>query len=233
MGVCVNNVTTEQLNTKPSRRPMLDIDKINESKNAYRILKRIQDILVSLIGIIALLPVFLIISIIVFIECPTASPIFVQKRVGKNGKHFKFLKFRSMVPDAEDRLEQLLDQNEMEGHAFKMKNDPRITKVGRILRKTSLDELPQLFNVLVGNMSLVGPRPPIPREVANYDEYQLQRLLVTPGITCYWQTLPNRNDMTFDEWLEMDLDYIEDRSFKTDYTIILSTVFAVLGMNGI
>lgn len=229
----MNNVTTEQLNTKPSRRPMLDIDKINESKNAYRILKRIQDILVSLIGIIALLPVFLIISIIVFIECPTASPIFVQKRVGKNGKHFKFLKFRSMVPDAEDRLEQLLDQNEMEGHAFKMKNDPRITKVGRILRKTSLDELPQLFNVLVGNMSLVGPRPPIPREVANYDEYQLQRLLVTPGITCYWQTLPNRNDMTFDEWLEMDLDYIEDRSFKTDYTIILSTVFAVLGMNGI
>ena len=229
----MNNVTTEQLNTKPSRRPMLDINKINESKNAYRILKRIQDILVSLIGIIALLPVFLIISIIVFIECPTASPIFVQKRVGKNGKHFKFLKFRSMVPDAEDRLEQLLDQNEMEGHAFKMKNDPRITKVGRILRKTSLDELPQLFNVLVGNMSLVGPRPPIPREVANYDEYQLQRLLVTPGITCYWQTLPNRNDMTFDEWLEMDLDYIEDRSFKTDYTIILSTVFAVLGMNGI
>ena len=229
----MNNVTTEQLNTKPSRRPMLDIDKINESKNAYRILKRIQDILVSLIGIIALLPVFIIISIIVFIECPTASPIFVQKRVGKNGKHFKFLKFRSMVPDAEDRLEQLLDQNEMEGHAFKMKNDPRITKVGRILRKTSLDELPQLFNVLVGNMSLVGPRPPIPREVANYDEYQLQRLLVTPGITCYWQTLPNRNDMTFDEWLEMDLDYIEDRSFKTDYTIILSTVFAVLGMNGI
>lgn len=229
----MNNVTTEQLNTKPSRRPMLDINKINESKNAYRILKRIQDILVSLIGIIALLPVFLIISIIVFIECPTASPIFVQKRVGKNGKNFKFLKFRSMVPDAEDRLEQLLDQNEMEGHAFKMKNDPRITKVGRILRKTSLDELPQLFNVLVGNMSLVGPRPPIPREVANYDEYQLQRLLVTPGITCYWQTLPNRNDMTFDEWLEMDLDYIEDRSFKTDYTIILSTVFAVLGMNGI
>lgn len=229
----MNNVTTEQLNTKPSRRPMLDIDKINESKNAYRILKRIQDILVSLIGIIALLPVFIIISIIVFIECPTASPIFVQKRVGKNGKHFNFLKFRSMVPDAEDRLEELLDQNEMEGHAFKMKNDPRITKVGRILRKTSLDELPQLFNVLVGNMSLVGPRPPIPREVANYDEYQLQRLLATPGITCYWQTLPNRNDMTFDEWLEMDLDYIEDRSFKTDYTIIISTVFAVLGMNGI
>ena len=229
----MSNITTEKIYTKPSRRPMLDINKLNEGKDAYRIWKRIQDILVSFIGIAALLPVFIIISIIVFIECPTASPIFVQERVGKNGKHFKFLKFRSMVPDAEDKLEELLDQNEMEGHAFKMKNDPRVTKVGKILRKTSLDELPQLFNVLIGNMSLVGPRPPIPREVVNYDEYQLQRLLVTPGITCYWQTLPNRNDMTFDEWLEMDLDYIEDRSLKTDYTIILSTVFAVFGMNGI
>lgn len=226
-------VTAEQVNTKVTRRPMLDIDKVNEGKDAYRIWKRIQDILVSLIAIILLLPVFIIISIVVFIECPTASPIFVQDRVGKNGKHFKFLKFRSMVPDAEERLKDLLDKNEMEGHAFKMKNDPRITKVGRILRKTSLDELPQLFNVLVGNMSIVGPRPPIPREVEKYDEYELQRLLVTPGITCYWQTVPNRNDMTFDEWLELDLDYIEDRNIKTDYTIILATFFAVFGMNGI
>lgn len=228
----MDNITIDKQNTV-KRRPMLDINKVNEDKNAYRIWKRIQDILISLIGIILLSPVLIIIAIIVFIECPKASPIFVQERVGKNGKHFKFYKFRSMVPDAEDRLNDLLDQNEMQGHAFKMKNDPRITKVGKILRKTSLDELPQLFNVLVGNMSIVGPRPPIPREVAKYDEYELQRLLVTPGITCYWQTVPNRNDMTFDEWLELDLDYIEDRNIKTDFTIIIATFFAVFGMDGI
>lgn len=228
----MDNITIDKQNTV-KRRPMLDINKVNEDKNAYRIWKRIQDILISLIGIILLSPVLIIIAIIVFIECPKASPIFVQERVGKNGKHFKFFKFRSMVPDAEDRLNDLLDQNEMQGHAFKMKNDPRITKVGKILRKTSLDELPQLFNVLVGNMSIVGPRPPIPREVAKYDEYELQRLLVTPGITCYWQTVPNRNDMTFDEWLELDLDYIEDRNIKTDFTIIIATFFAVFGMDGI
>jgi len=212
---------------------MLDIDKVNESKDAYRTFKRIQDIVVAFLGIVLLSPVLIIIAIVVFIECPKASPIFVQERVGKNGKHFKFFKFRSMVPNAEELLVDLLDKNEMEGHAFKMKNDPRITKVGRFLRKTSLDELPQLFNVLIGNMSIVGPRPPIPREVAKYDEYELQRLLVTPGITCYWQTVPNRNDMTFEEWLEMDLDYIEDRNLKTDYSIILATFFAVFGMNGI
>lgn len=229
----MSNVATEQVNTKPKRRPMLDIDKVNEGKDAYRTFKRIQDIVVAFLGIVLLSPVLIIIAIVVFIECPKASPIFVQERVGKNGKHFKFFKFRSMVPNAEELLVDLLDKNEMEGHAFKMKNDPRITKVGRFLRKTSLDELPQLFNVLIGNMSIVGPRPPIPREVAKYDEYELQRLLVTPGITCYWQTVPNRNDMTFDEWLEMDLDYIEDRNLKTDYSIILATFFAVFGMNGI
>lgn len=229
----MSNVVTEQVNTKPKRRPMLDIDKVNEGKDAYRIFKRIQDIVVAFLGIVLLLPVLIITAIVVFIECPKASPIFVQERVGKNGTHFKFFKFRSMVPNAEELLVDLLDKNEMEGHAFKMKNDPRITKVGRFLRKTSLDELPQLFNVLIGNMSIVGPRPPIPREVAKYDEYELQRLLVTPGITCYWQTVPNRNDMTFDEWLEMDLDYIEDRNLKTDYSIILATFFAVFGMNGI
>ena len=228
----MDNITIDKQNTV-KRRPMLDINKVNEGKNAYRIWKRIQDILISLIGIMLLSPVLIIIAIIVFIERPKASPIFVQERVGKNGKHFKFFKFRSMVPDAEDRLNDLLDQNEMQGHAFKMKKDPRITKVGKFLRKTSLDELPQLFNVLVGNMSIVGPRPPIPRGVAKYDEYELQRLLVTPGITCYWQTVPNRNDMTFDEWLELDLDYIEDRNLKTDYAIIIATFFAVFGMNGI
>ncbi len=224
--------TTVQENTV-KRRPMLDRNKIDNGKTVYLVFKRIFDIFFSLIAILLLIPVFIVISLVVFIECPKASPVFVQDRIGKDGKKFRFLKFRSMVPDAESKLDQLLDKNEMEGHAFKMKDDPRITKVGKFLRKTSLDELPQLFNVFVGQMSIVGPRPPLPREVAKYDDYELQRLYVTPGITCYWQTVPNRNDMTFDEWLQMDLDYIEDRSIKTDWRIILSTFFAVLGMNGI
>lgn len=224
--------TVEQTNIT-KRRPMLDRSKIDDGKTGYLITKRIFDFIISLLAILLLIPVFLIIMIVVFCECPKASPIFVQDRVGKDGKLFRFLKFRSMVPDAENKLESLLDKNEMEGHAFKMKDDPRITKVGKFLRKTSLDELPQLFNVLVGHMSIVGPRPPLPREVKNYDDYELQRLYVTPGITCYWQTVPNRNDMTFEEWLSLDLDYIEDRNLKTDYNIILSTFIAVLGMNGI
>ncbi|MBQ7133188.1 MAG: sugar transferase [Ruminococcus sp.] len=212
---------------------MLDRKNIDNNKKAYLVIKRISDILLSIIGLLALSPVFLITALVVFFECPKANPIFVQERVGKDGKHFKFYKFRSMVPDAEEKLHELLDYNEMEGHAFKMKNDPRITKVGKFLRKTSIDELPQLFNILKGDMSIVGPRPPIPREVKRYNDYELQRLYVTPGLTCYWQTTPNRNDMTFDEWLEMDLEYIEDRSLKTDFNIILSTFIAVFRMNGI
>ena len=228
----MNTAVTEKVNTK-KRRPMIDRDTLSDGKGNYLVFKRIFDIFFSLIAILLLVPVFIIIAIVVFIECPTASPIFVQDRIGKFGKKFHFLKFRSMVPDAEQKLEELLDKNEMQGHAFKMKDDPRITKVGKFLRKTSLDELPQLFNVLFGHMSIVGPRPPLPREVEKYNDYELQRLYVTPGITCYWQTTPNRNDMTFDEWLEMDLDYIEDRSFKTDWRIILSTFIAVIDMNGI
>ncbi len=217
----------------PTRKLVFDKDKIDENMQAYNRYKRIQDIIISVISLILLSPFLLIIALIVFTECPSASPIFVQDRVGKNGRVFRFYKFRSMIPNAEEKLEELLQHNEMDGHAFKMKDDPRITKVGKFLRKTSLDELPQLFNVLKGDMSIVGPRPPLPREVKKYDEYELQRLYVTPGITCYWQTTPNRNDMTFDEWLMMDLEYIEDRSLKTDWNIILATFVAVVGMNGI
>ncbi len=229
---CVSK-TQQKVNTTSTRKIVLDKDKLNDNKKCYNICKRMQDVIFSVLGLILLSPVLLIIALVVFFECPSASPIFIQDRVGKDGKHFKFYKFRSMVPDAEDKLEGLLSQNEMDGHAFKMKNDPRITKVGRFLRKTSLDELPQLINILKGDMTIVGPRPPLPREVKNYDEYELQRLYVTPGLTCYWQTTANRNDMTFDEWLMMDLEYIEDRSFKTDWNIILATFVAVVGMNGI
>lgn len=229
----MTNTATAQVNKDSSRKLVLDRKNIDKNKKSYLIIKRLCDILLSVIGLLALSPVFLITALVVFFECPKANPIFVQERVGKDGKHFKFYKFRSMVPDAEEKLHELLDHNEMEGHAFKMKNDPRITKVGKFLRKTSIDELPQLINVLKGNMSIVGPRPPIPREVEKYDDYELQRLYVTPGLTCYWQTTPNRNDMTFDEWLEMDLEYIEDRSLKTDLNIILATFIAVFKMNGI
>lgn len=232
MVYCVS-LTEQKINTSSTRKIVLEKSTIDKGKKCYNICKRIQDIIVSALSIVLLSPILLIIALVVFLECPSASPIFVQDRVGKDGERFRFYKFRSMVPDAEDKLEDLLSQNEMDGHAFKMRNDPRITKVGRFLRKTSLDELPQLFNVLKGNMSIVGPRPPLPREVKNYDEYELQRLYVTPGLTCYWQTTANRNDMTFDEWLNMDLEYIEDRSFKTDWNIILATFVAVIGMNGI
>ena len=137
-----------------------------------------------------------------------------------------------MVPHAEEQLHKLLDKNEMDGPAFKIKNDPRITRIGRIIRKTSIDETLQFINVLKGDMSLVGPRPPIPREVAQYTEYQKQRLSVKPGLTCYWQIQPNRNSLSFDEWIELDLKYIRERNFWVDWKIIWRTVGVVLGMTG-
>lgn len=137
-----------------------------------------------------------------------------------------------MVPNAEAKLKDLLTQNEMDGPAFKMKRDPRITRVGKFIRTTSLDELPQLINILKGDMSIVGPRPALPREVVKYDDYQRQRLLVQPGLTCYWQIQPRRNTLSFDEWIELDLKYIQERSFLTDWKIIFGTVRAVIDMNG-
>jgi len=129
-------------------------------------------------------------------------------------------------------LDSLLEKNEMDGPVFKIKDDPRITRFGRFIRKTSIDELPQLWNVLKGDMSLVGPRPPLPREVENYNEHQLQRLSVIPGITCYWQVQPQRNSLSFDEWVKLDLQYINNRSFKTDIVILFKTVGAIFGAEG-
>lgn len=216
------------------------ITKVNVSENinvnnktSYLVFKRIADIVVSFLGLIVLLLPMLIISLIIFIDSPGASPVFIQKRVGKGGKEFRFFKFRSMIPNAEDKLEELLSKNEMDGPAFKMENDPRITRFGRFIRRSSIDELPQLLNVLVGNMSLVGPRPPLPREVEMYNEEQLARLLVKPGMTCYWQTKPKRNSLSFDEWLECDIKYIKNRSLKTDVKILFATVRTVFGMEGI
>ena len=183
-------------------------------------------------GLIVLFIPLLIVAFIVIIDCPGASPVYVQERVGKNGSTFKFYKFRSMIPNAEQMLDGLLEKNEMKGPAFKIKNDPRITRFGRFIRKTSIDELPQLWNILKGEMSFVGPRPPLPREVAQYTNYQKQRLLVTPGLTCYWQVQPKRNSLSFDEWLFLDLKYISERCFWTDVKILFKTVGAVLGLEG-
>ena len=202
------------------------------SKPVYSFFKRLFDILCSFFGLIVLFVPFLIVAAIIVIDSPGAAPIYVQERVGKNGRRFKFYKFRSMIPNAEKMLNQLLEQNEMEGPAFKMKHDPRITRFGRFIRKTSIDELPQLWNVLKGDMSLVGPRPPLPREVAMYTKQQYQRLSVIPGLTCYWQIQPRRNSLSFDEWLSWDLKYIADRSFKTDLVILFKTIGVVFGLEG-
>lgn len=202
-------------------------------KPVYEFFKRLFDVAASLLALIVLFVPLLIVALIIVIDSPGASPIYVQKRVGKNGKEFRFYKFRSMVPNAENMLESLLDKNEMDGPAFKMKDDPRITRFGRFIRKCCIDELPQLINVLKGDMSLVGPRPPLPREVEMYNEYQLQRLSVIPGLTCYWQIQPSRNDISFDEWMKCDIRYIEERSVKTDLKILFKTVGAVFGMEGI
>lgn len=218
------------------QRVFLNREEVLKGRKRYWFIRRTQDLIVSSFGLLLLWPLLLVICLVIWIDSPGASPIFVQERVGRDGKTFRFYKFRTMVPDAEAKLEALLNQNEMTGPAFKMKNDPRITRVGRILRKTSLDEVPQLWNILRGEMSIVGPRPPLPREVAEYGEYEMQRLLVTPGLTCYWQIQPERNKISFEKWMELDVKYIQDsiqkNSFLTDWKIILATAKTVIGMNG-
>lgn len=206
---------------------------ICDSNDKYSRVKRVIDVILSAGLLVVLLVPMAIIALIVLIDSPGASPIFVQERIGKDGRSFKLYKFRSMVANAECQLDGLLSQNEMQGPAFKMQNDPRITRFGKLIRKTSIDELPQLVNIIKGEMSFVGPRPPLPREVEQYTDYQKQRLCVVPGLTCYWQITPKRNDCTFDEWLALDLKYIREKSLKTDTIIFFKTFKAVLGMEGI
>ncbi|MBQ6816119.1 MAG: sugar transferase [Clostridia bacterium] len=193
----------------------------------YLFLKRGQDIFFSLLAIITLLPVLLLISLIIVLDDPSGSPIFCQVRCGKNGRPFRMLKFRSMRKGAEDDLKNLLVSNEMDGPVFKIKDDPRITKFGKFIRKTSLDELPQLFNILIGDMSIVGPRPALPREVDFYNTYHNQRLLVRPGLTCIWQIQPLRNSINFEDWVNLDIEYINKQSFLLDLKIIFKTISAV------
>lgn len=201
-------------------------------RRAYPVLKRLQDIVLSVLALVVLMPIMLVIALVIVIDNPGANPIFAQMRVGLGGKKFKLYKFRSMCPNAEAQIDKLMAQNEMDGPVFKIRNDPRITRVGRFLRKTSLDELPQLWNILRGDMSIVGPRPALPREVEQYDEEAKKRLAVLPGLTCYWQIQPKRNSLSFEKWLQLDLKYIEERSFLIDWKIMFATIHAVLNMEG-
>lgn len=225
--------TQQSVNKYDTPYAVLDQDKVLKSKRGYWAVRRAQDIIFSLISLIVLSPLMLLIAIIIFIDDPKGSPIFTQIRCGKDGKPFKFYKFRSMCVNAESKLETLLKDNEMDGPVFKIKNDPRITRIGRFIRKTSIDELPQLWNVLKGDMSIVGPRPALPREIQQYNDYQRQRLYITPGLTCYWQIQPDRNSLTFDEWVELDIKYINERSFITDWKIMFKTIKTVISCDGV
>lgn len=200
-------------------------------KPVYDVCKRIFDLVMSVFALIVLSPVFLITAIAIKRE-DGGTVFFKQTRLTKGGKEFGMYKFRSMCPDAEQKLESLLDQNEMDGPAFKIEDDPRITKVGRFIRKTSIDELPQLFNIIAGDMSIIGPRPPLPREVEQYTPYQMHRLDVKTGLACYHECQGRSEDKNFDKWVESDLKYIRERSMLTDIKVILMTIQVVLTGKG-
>jgi lipopolysaccharide/colanic/teichoic acid biosynthesis glycosyltransferase len=207
------------------------VERSTMDEQQYLFIKRVLDIVLSLFGLLVLLPLFVLIIFAIVVENPRGKAIFRQRRIGKDGKPFYMYKFRSMVVDAEQKLDQLLCSNEVSGAMFKMKNDPRITRVGKFIRKTSLDELPQLWNVLRGHMSLVGPRPPLPREVQEYTPYEMARLSVIPGCTGLWQ-VSGRNSLGFAEMVEMDLQYIAWRSLRMDLRIIGKTMITIITKNG-
>jgi len=202
-------------------------DQYIESKKIYSILKRCMDIICSLLGLIILSPLLLIVAVCIKIESKGPA-IFTQDRVGLDGKVFKLYKLRSMINKAEELKCRLEKNNEMDGPMFKIRNDPRVTKVGRFIRKTSIDELPQLINVLKGEMSLVGPRPSLQNEVEEFENWMLKRLAVKPGLTCYWQ-VSGRNDIDFKEWMELDIKYIKERSIWIDIKLIFKTFFVLFG----
>jgi exopolysaccharide biosynthesis polyprenyl glycosylphosphotransferase len=189
--------------------------------------KAISDYIIATTMLFFLSPIFLLISLAIRIDSK-GPVIFKQKRVGLRGRQFYIYKFRTMVQNAEELKAKLMTVNESDGPTFKMKNDPRITFMGRFLRKTSLDELPQLFNVLRGEMSLIGPRPPLPNEVNQYEDWHLRRLSVKPGITCTWQIVPNRNEVVFDKWMKLDIQYIEEWSLISDWRLFFKTIKSVL-----
>jgi exopolysaccharide biosynthesis polyprenyl glycosylphosphotransferase len=195
----------------------------------YNLFKRTVDLIGSLFGLIFFSPVMLVIAIAIKLE--SKGPVFfIQERIGLNGKSFKMYKFRSMVVNAEELKESLQEKNEMSGPMFKIKDDPRITTIGKFIRRTSIDELPQFINVFLGEMSIVGPRPNLPNEVSKFTDYQKRKLLVKPGLTCYWQVM-GRNNIDFEEWMELDVRYLRERSTWVDIKLIISTFKLIFGDN--
>jgi exopolysaccharide biosynthesis polyprenyl glycosylphosphotransferase len=201
--------------------------KYEEIEISYAFFKRLIDIVCSFLGIIILSPILLIVAIAIKLESK-GEAIFVQNRVGFRGKEFRMYKFRSMVEDAEELKDKLRGKNEMNGPMFKIKKDPRVTKVGAFIRKTSIDELPQLFNVLKGEMSLVGPRPSLPEEVKEFEPWMMERFGVKPGLTCYWQ-VSGRNDIEFYDWMKLDIKYVREKSTLCDIKLIFKTFFVLFG----
>lgn len=206
----------------------VEFDNIDENrKRIYEISKRAIDIIGAGSGLLLLSAVIAIVACAV--KFTSKGPVFFsQKRVGKNGELFDMYKFRSMVVNAEELKEKLAHQNEMSGPMFKMKDDPRVTKVGKFIRKTSLDELPQLWNVLKGDMSLVGPRPSLPKEVAQFEKWMYKRLSIKPGLTCFWQ-VSGRNNIDFEDWMKLDIKYVDERNIWIDIKLIFKTVLVLFG----
>ncbi len=199
---------------------------VYKPNNNYLFLKRLFDIVLSVIAIIFLAPLFLVVAVAIKLDSK-GGVLYTQPRVTKNGKVFKMYKFRSMCANADEYLKDLQHLNEKDGPVFKIVNDPRVTRVGRFIRKTSIDELPQLFNILKGEMTIVGPRPPLVTEVEQYTPQQKQRLTVKTGLTCYWQ-ISGRSELTFDEWVNLDIKYIQEQNLRTDLNIIVKTIPVVL-----
>ena len=208
-----------------NNRIMLEKKKL--SRNTYEFLKRLMDIICSMSALIVLAPILIVVAILIKIESK-GPVIFSQERVGINNKKFKMYKFRSIVVNAEDMKGKLEKQNERKGPMFKIKNDPRVTTIGRFIRKTSIDELPQLINILKGEMSIVGPRPSLPKEVIQFEPWMLERLKVKPGLTCYWQ-VQGRDHIEFEDWMRLDVKYVKDRNFLLDIKLIFKTFFVFLG----
>lgn len=207
-------------------------ERLRTGRYLYRFVKRSFDVAFSLAVLVGLSWLFLIVAVAIKIDDPEGPAIFAQTRVGRDGREFRMYKFRSMCADAEERLAGLAGLNEKDGPVFKIADDPRVTRVGRVIRKLSIDELPQFANVLMGDLSVVGPRPALPSEVARYTPRQMQRLSVKQGLTCYWQTRRNRDSITFDEWVELDLLYVRKCSVWSDFKLIVQTVGVVLTAQG-
>lgn len=227
-------VDAQEAKNETERKKINDILDVieNNNKKCYWIKKRVLSVLLSLGGIVVFAIPMLVITLLIWLDDRNASPIYRQTRIGRHGQPFTLYKFRTMVHNAHEMKADFDMYNEMDGPVFKIKDDPRITKIGKFLRKTSLDELPQFFNVIKGDMVVIGPRPPLPEEVKQYTEYQKLRLIVTPGITCLWQVQPKRNELSFDEWVNLDIHYIMHRSLLMDIKIIFRTIWVMFREEG-